>query len=103
MVLPAHLRAVVAEMQSTGSRLVGVRRIGVGGSVLPEAFLKEVQSTFGEIECVVNGYALTESMGIVCSPSIHASTGVDVGFPAPCSQVKVRTYRGDSPSRLFDC
>lgn len=89
MVLPVHLRAVVAEMQSTGNQLMGVRRIGVGGSVLPEALFKEVQSTFGEIECVVNGYALTESMGILCSPSVHASTGVDVGFPAPCSEVKV--------------
>nr|XP_050033710.1 uncharacterized protein LOC126530481 [Dermacentor andersoni] len=88
-VLPARLRAVLAEMKSTGNPLRGVRRIGIGGSTFPEALYKEVQSAFGDFECLVNGYALTESMGILCSPSIHAVTGMDVGFPAPSSKIKV--------------
>lgn len=88
-VLPAHLRAVLDDMRSTGNPLKGVRRIGIGGSVFPEALYKEVQSAFGDFECLLNGYALTESMGILCSPSIHAVTGMDVGFPAPSSEIKV--------------
>lgn len=87
--LPAHLRAIVAEMQNTGNQLKGVRRIGIGGSALPEALYRDVRSTFCDFECLVNGYALTESMGILCSPSIHAATGMDVGFPAPSSKIKV--------------
>ncbi|KAL1452347.1 hypothetical protein MTO96_027917 [Rhipicephalus appendiculatus] len=87
--LPVHLRALVAEMQSTGNQLNGVRRIGTGGSPLPEALYRETQSTFCDFECLVNGYALTECMGILCSPSIQAATGMDVGFPAPSSKIKI--------------
>ncbi|XP_077488834.1 uncharacterized protein LOC144099417 isoform X2 [Amblyomma americanum] len=87
--LPAHLASLVAEMQKTGIRLAGVRRIGTGGSVLTESSRKSLQAVFPDLECVVNGYALTESMGILCSPSIHAASGTDVGFPAPRTQIKV--------------
>ncbi|XP_049517474.1 LOW QUALITY PROTEIN: uncharacterized protein LOC119441677 [Dermacentor silvarum] len=85
---PAHLRAVLAEMKSSGNPLKGVRRISIGGGVFPEAY-KEAQSAFVDFECLTNAYAMSESMGIVCSPSIHAVTGIDVGFPAPSSEIKV--------------
>ncbi|KAH7967543.1 hypothetical protein HPB49_025646 [Dermacentor silvarum] len=84
---PAHLRAVLAEMKSSGNPLKGVRRIGIGGGVFPEAY-KEAQSAFVDFECLTNAYAMSECMGIVCSPSIHAVTGIDVGFPAPSLEIK---------------
>ncbi|XP_070392342.1 uncharacterized protein [Dermacentor albipictus] len=86
---PTHLRAIVAEMQSTGNRLKGIRRIGTGGLVFSEPLLREIQEAFVDFECLVNGYAMTESMGILCSPSIHATKGVDVGFVAPSSEIKI--------------
>lgn len=86
---PAHLRAIVAGMQSTGNRLKGIRRIGSGGMVFSEALLREIKESFVDFECLVNGYAMTESVGILCSPSIHATKGADVGFPAPSSEIKI--------------
>ncbi|XP_077486599.1 luciferin 4-monooxygenase-like [Amblyomma americanum] len=76
-------------MQKTGIRLAGVRRIGTGGSMLTESSRKSLQAVFPDLKWVVNGYGLTESMGILCSPSIHAASGTDVGFHAPRTQIKV--------------
>uniref|UniRef100_A0A1E1XS76 Putative acyl-coa synthetase n=1 Tax=Amblyomma sculptum TaxID=1581419 RepID=A0A1E1XS76_AMBSC len=87
--LPTHLASLVAEMQKTGIRLPGVRRIGTGGSMLTGAGRKSLEAVFSDLKCVVNGYAMTESMGILCSPSIHATRGTDVGFPSPWTQIKV--------------
>ncbi|XP_077488830.1 uncharacterized protein LOC144099415 [Amblyomma americanum] len=87
--LPFHLRSLAAEMQKNGNRLAGIRRICVGGGEFTEADRKAVQAAFGDVESVANLYAMTESMGILCSPSNYVASGSDVGFPAPRSQIKV--------------
>ncbi|KAK8784997.1 hypothetical protein V5799_008635, partial [Amblyomma americanum] len=87
--LPFHLRSLAAEMQKTGNRLAGIRRICVGGGEFTEADRKAAQAAFGDVESVANLYAMTESMGIFCSPSNYVASGSDVGFPAPHSQIKV--------------
>ncbi|KAK8759484.1 hypothetical protein V5799_002885, partial [Amblyomma americanum] len=44
---------------------------------------------FRDLEWVVDMYAMTESMAVLCSTSVYAAAGTDVGFPAPWSQIKV--------------
>ncbi|KAL3243684.1 hypothetical protein MRX96_020121 [Rhipicephalus microplus] len=48
ILLPWHLRTIVSEMQSTGIRLGGLRRVCTGGMVLSPSQYKAVQEAFGE-------------------------------------------------------
>ncbi|XP_077488842.1 uncharacterized protein LOC144099422 [Amblyomma americanum] len=88
-VLPGHLSSLVAEMQRTRKSLDGVRRINLSGGAFPETARRIAQAMFNDLKCVLYMYAMTESMGVLCSPSIHAAQGTDVGFPAPWSQIKI--------------
>uniref|UniRef100_A0A023GL36 Putative acyl-coa synthetase n=1 Tax=Amblyomma triste TaxID=251400 RepID=A0A023GL36_AMBTT len=88
-ILPGHLGLLVAEMQKSGSSLAGIRRISLSGGAFPETARRIVQATFSDLERVIHVYALTEAMGVVCSPSNYGTRGMDVGFPAPCSQIMI--------------
>ncbi|XP_077486671.1 uncharacterized protein LOC144097953 [Amblyomma americanum] len=88
-VLPTHLTSLVADMTETGNRLVGVRRIGLSGSAFPDPARKPVKAAFSDLKTIVNVYAMSECMGILCSPSIHGTQGSDVGFPVPWAKIKV--------------
>ncbi|KAK8785000.1 hypothetical protein V5799_008638 [Amblyomma americanum] len=59
--LPAHLASLVAEMQKTGIRLAGVRRIGTGGSMLTESSRKSLQAVFPDLKCVWDRRRLSRS------------------------------------------
>ncbi|XP_077486211.1 uncharacterized protein LOC144097343 isoform X1 [Amblyomma americanum] len=88
-ILSGHFGLLVDEMHRTGHRLPGVRRINLCGSAFPQAARKTVQAMFRDLEWIVDMYAMTESMAVLCSTSVHAAAGTDVGFPAACSQIKV--------------
>ncbi|XP_077561064.1 uncharacterized protein LOC144175883 [Haemaphysalis longicornis] len=87
--LPTALKSLAAEMRRLGIRLPSIRRVGVGGDSLSEAACSEILSVFDGADCMMNVYAMTEAMAIVCSPSMHSGRGTDVGFPVPSAQIKV--------------
>lgn len=88
--LPWHLQFLVGEMQRTGRRLKGLRRVGTGGSPLSRTQYEVAKEAFGgTLECLANVYGMTEAMGVVCSPSMEGAVGNDIGFPAPLSQIKI--------------
>nr|XP_054926660.1 uncharacterized protein LOC126531931 isoform X3 [Dermacentor andersoni] len=86
---PTRLHALIEEMLRTGERLKSFRRIGVGGGALPQATYDAAFKAFANLECIVNMYAMTESGGLVCSPSMRSAKGTDMGFPAVMTEVKV--------------
>ncbi|XP_075538558.1 luciferin 4-monooxygenase-like [Dermacentor variabilis] len=86
---PTHLQALIEEMLRTGERLKGIRHIGVSGEALPQATYDAVFKAFANLKCIVIMYVMTESGGIICSPSMRGAKGTDMGFPAAMVQIKV--------------
>ncbi|XP_077506539.1 uncharacterized protein LOC144115863 isoform X2 [Amblyomma americanum] len=88
--LPWHLQALVDEMRATGQRLRGLRRVCTGGYPLSQRQYDEMRAAFGEdLQCLANVYAMTEATALLSSPSREHAVGVDMGFPAPATQLKV--------------
>lgn len=88
--LPWHLQCLVAEAQRTNQRIKGLRRVCTGGGILTKPQYDAALQAFGsELECLVNLYAMTESLSWLCSPPRKGVIGIDVGFPAPLTQIKI--------------
>lgn len=88
--LPFHLQYLVGEIQRTGQRIKGLRRVCTGGSSLSKPQYEAVRDAFGnELECLANTYGMTEALGLMCSPSWRGAVGIDIGFPAPMAQIKI--------------
>ncbi|KAH9372325.1 hypothetical protein HPB48_001584 [Haemaphysalis longicornis] len=88
-ILPTRLMSLAAEMVRLGIRLPSIRLLGVGGDALYEAAYSTILSAFDGVECLVNRYAITEAMGVVCLSSTRGALAKDIGFPVPTAQVKV--------------
>ncbi|CAN8002694.1 unnamed protein product [Ixodes hexagonus] len=86
---PTRLQALVRAMQRTGERLCSVRRIGVGGSPLSAELAAETLGAFGGAECLMNMYGMSESCGILCSPSMAGVKHTDLGFPAAMTKIRI--------------
>lgn len=88
--LPWHLQYLVGEMQCTNQRIKGLRCVSTGGSTLTKPQYDAAREAFGcELECLANVYGMTESLCLLCSPSLKAAVGNDIGFPAPMTQIKI--------------
>lgn len=85
----SYLRSLIEEMRSTGERLGTLRRIAVAGQPLLRATRDEAFQVFGGLQCLMNMYCMTESGGIICSPSMGEANGTDMGFPGTNVQLKV--------------
>ncbi|KAK8759089.1 hypothetical protein V5799_003281 [Amblyomma americanum] len=86
---PTRLRQIVGEMLRRGVRLDSVRKINVGGSVVSPSLAEAVCRAFGDLRCLRNLYALTESCGIVCSPPTDEISAGYLGYPAPMVEIKI--------------
>ncbi|XP_049522185.1 long-chain-fatty-acid--CoA ligase-like isoform X3 [Dermacentor silvarum] len=86
---PTRLHALTEEMLRTGERLESIRRMGVAGGALSQATYDAAYKAFANLQCVVIMYVMTESGGIICSPSMRGARGTDMGFPAAMVEIKV--------------
>ncbi|XP_075543946.1 putative 4-coumarate--CoA ligase 1 [Dermacentor variabilis] len=86
---PTRLHALTEKILRTGERIKSIRRIGVGGGALPQTTYDATFKSFVNLTCIVNLYAMTESGGMVCSPSVREAKGIDMGFPAVMVEAKV--------------
>lgn len=84
-----YLRTLIEEMRRTGERLPTMKRIAVAGQPLQRATYDEAFKVFGGLECLMNMYCMTESGGIICSPTMEGASGTDMGFPGTNVQLKV--------------
>lgn len=84
-----YLRTLIEEMRRTGERLGTMKRISVAGQPLQRATYDEAFEVFSGLECLLNIYCMTESGGIICSPSMEHAIGTDMGFPGTNVQLKV--------------
>ncbi|XP_077506546.1 uncharacterized protein LOC144115864 isoform X1 [Amblyomma americanum] len=90
VLLPWHLHTLVDEMRHTGQRLRGVRIVCTGGSPLSQLQYDVTLEVFGQdLQCLANVYGMTEATGVLCSPSREHAVGIDIGFPASATQLKV--------------
>ncbi|XP_065292270.1 luciferin 4-monooxygenase-like isoform X2 [Dermacentor albipictus] len=88
--LPSHLQYLVEEIRRTGQRISGLRFICTGGSALSKPQYDAALEAFGsELECLANIYGMSEAISLLCSPSRKGAIGIDLGFPAPMTQIKI--------------
>nr|XP_054926658.1 uncharacterized protein LOC126531930 [Dermacentor andersoni] len=88
-IFSTRLHALIEEMLRTGERLKCIRRIRVAGGALRQATYDAAFEAFPNLECMIISYAMTESGGIICSPSMRGAKGTDIGFPAVMVEIKV--------------
>lgn len=90
VILPSNLQTLVNDMTRTGRRLGTLRCICTGGSSITQPQYTAVRDAFGpSLKCFANTYGMTEALGILCSPSNSGAIGIDVGFPAPMTRIKI--------------
>nr|XP_050033695.1 uncharacterized protein LOC126530457 [Dermacentor andersoni] len=88
--LPSHLQYLVEEIRRTGQRISGLRFVCTGGSALSKPQYDAALEAFGsELECLANIYGMSEAISLLCSPSRKGAIGIDMGFPAPMTQIKI--------------
>ncbi|XP_077560974.1 uncharacterized protein LOC144175835 [Haemaphysalis longicornis] len=87
--LPTRLMSLATEMLRLGIRLPSIREVAVGGDALSEAAYLTILSAFDGVQRRVNGYAMTEALGVVCVSYVHGTRRMDIGFPVASAQVKV--------------
>lgn len=85
----SFLHVLCVEMLRTGQQLASIRRLGVGGGILAQATYDAAFQAFGKLECLMNMYGMSESGGLVCSPSMRGARGIDLGYPTCMTEIKV--------------
>lgn len=85
----SFLHMLCEGMLRTGLQLPTIRRLGVGGGNLTQTTYDSAFKAFGNLQCLVNMYGMTESGGLVLSPTKSHAKGIDLGYPACMTEVKV--------------
>ncbi|XP_049522186.1 uncharacterized protein LOC119450782 isoform X3 [Dermacentor silvarum] len=85
----SFLHVLCVEMLRTGQQLASIRRLGVGGGILAQATYDAAFKAFGNLECLMNLYGMSESGALVCSPTMRGARGIDLGYPTCMTEIKV--------------
>lgn len=85
----SFLHTTCEAMLRTGLQLPTIRRIGTGGGTLAQATYDSAFKAFCNLECLVNVYGMTESGGLICSPTKNYARGTDLGYPGCMAEVEV--------------
>ncbi|KAH7953351.1 hypothetical protein HPB49_007334 [Dermacentor silvarum] len=65
----SFLHVFCVEMLRNGQQLTSIRRLGVSGGILAQATYDSAFKTFGNLECLMNLYGMSESVGLKLGPN----------------------------------
>lgn len=93
--IPSVLECVAKEMLQRGIRLNSVKEITVMSASLTEHAAKRITRAFN-LTSFKNVYGSSEAAGPICVALRSATAYKTLGFPAPNTQLKVRSFKSST-------
>ncbi|XP_040069823.1 4-coumarate--CoA ligase 1-like [Ixodes scapularis] len=78
--IAGQMQCIVNEVRRNNDSVPRVKKIFMGGSVIPTSLAREVCEIF-DVESLLNGYGMTETFGVVCISPVGQITFDNSGAP----------------------
>ncbi|CAN8021524.1 unnamed protein product, partial [Ixodes persulcatus] len=86
--IAGRMQYIVNEVRKNNDSVPRVKKIFMGGSVIPISLAREICEIF-DVESLLNGYGLTEAFGLVCISTVGQITFDNSGVPRAGIKIKV--------------
>ncbi|XP_040069826.1 4-coumarate--CoA ligase 1-like [Ixodes scapularis] len=94
--IAGQMQCIVNEVRRNNDSVPRVKKIFMGGSVIPTSLAREICEIF-DVETLLIGYGMTETFGLVCTSPVGQITFDNSGVPLAGVKIKVMDITsGDS-------